>query len=99
MKNQNRRSRKRASIRKMKRQYARMMHHYGSLRDYEAHRDDWDDGRYWDLCYISGSRRIGKEETNRAIRRMYRDMPRDEDAIAFRHGDYIKIFDYDWIVW
>ncbi len=57
---------------------------------------------YWDQFYLSGRRRFAKQETNRRIRRKYRELISNEhpDNIpTLRGADYEKEFDYTWTIW
>ena len=91
--------RKRIGIRKQKKEHAANLAQYGSVRDNEAHKLDYDDGRYWNMLNISGPRKFSKQCTNRKLRRIYRDAEKNEDTQALQNGDYVKVFDYDWTVY
>lgn len=57
---------------------------------------------YWNQFYLSGRRGFAKRETNRRIRRKYRELIANEhpDNIPTPKGaDYEKEFDYPWTVW
>ena len=72
----------------------------------EPFRNRWMDGRnggytYWETCYLSGPRKLAKQETNGKIRSMYRNMIKTkdlEDIQALSGADYEKEFDYMWTV-
>lgn len=81
---------------------------YKSYKDYVANnRSMWDlqkepDQRYWQRVYVTGCRRLAKDQTNKKIRRRFRDNLRkgDYDNIpACRGADYQKYFDYMWTIW
>ena len=61
---------------------------------------------YWKEYSLSGPRTLAKEQTNRALRREFKNQSRmimidDEyDYVSYlSNGNYRKYFDYDWTVW
>lgn len=58
--------------------------------------------RYWETYYLSGRRKVAKEETNRRIRQKYRiDAMNYEsrDVPALQNSEYQKEFDYAWEIY
>ena len=60
--------------------------------------------KYWKHCYLSGVRKLAKQQTNRKLRQesrnLYMKLNEDNEIDNFipRNGQYRKILDYDWIL-
>lgn len=69
----------------------------GIIRDCENL--GWEIPKYWKVYYLSGPRKMAKQQTSRRIRRIYREMLKDGEAYALSNAAYRKTFDYCWTVW
>lgn len=104
-------AKKRLHKRKLKKQFLEHLWgypQYKSYKDYLAnHKPLWDpdsapNTRYWQKVYVSGCRKLAKDQTNRKIRRRYKtDIQKGEYEMlpAIKGAGYRKYYDYWWTVW
>ena len=105
-------SRKQMHKRKLKTGFLKRMWGYPQYKSYEdylanhkplSRYSGWRiDQRYWRKVYVTGSRRLAKEQTNRKIRRTFRDQIQKaeyDNIPACRGADYQKYYDYMWTIW
>lgn len=60
--------------------------------------------KYWKEFYLSGRKGLAKDESNRRVRAVYRELlavlaDGGEDVPALQRAEYRKIYDYWWTVW
>lgn len=107
-------AKKRLHKRKLKKRFLGSMWgypQYKSYEDYLANHKPYYFGwgydfepnqKYWQKVYVTGSRKLAKDQTNRKIRRKFRDeiQKGEYDSLPACHGaEYQKYFDYMWTIW
>ena len=75
---------------------------WGSWKDYEAHKKEYDSDRYWVTDGRNGRRRYAAQCSKKKVRSAVKAETEKADAEEMalpNRGQYKKLFDYAWTIW